>query len=76
LYSPVALAKTIVGVNPEVSANQPPTCLVLGAMSTGHITIEDHPYIEKMLSISNYPLSGASALSRVMTGIEHHWGIV
>lgn len=76
LYSPITLPKTIVGVDPEVSANQPPTCLVVGAMSTGHITIEDHPYIEKMLSISKYPLSGASALSRVMTGIEHHWGIV
>jgi rRNA small subunit pseudouridine methyltransferase Nep1 len=76
LYSPIALAKTIVGDDPATSANQPPTCLVVGAMSTGHITIEDHPYIEKMLSISNFPLSGASALSRVMGGIEHHWGIV
>lgn len=76
LYSPIALAKTVVPVDPEISASQPPTCLVVGAMSTGHITIEDHPYIEKMLSISKYPLSGAAALSRVMAGIEHHWGIV
>jgi len=76
LYSPIALAKTIVGVDPETSADQPPTCLVVGAMSTGHITIEDHPYIEKMLSISKYPLSGAAALSRVMGGIEHYWSIV
>jgi rRNA small subunit pseudouridine methyltransferase Nep1 len=76
LYSPIALAKTIVGPDPETSATQPPTCLVVGAMSTGHITIEDHPYIEKMFSISKYPLSGGTALSRVMGGIEHHWGIV
>lgn len=74
LYSPIALPKTIVPLEPSDSI--PPTCLVVGAMSTGHITIEDHPYIEKMLSISSYPLSGASALSRVMGGIEHHWGIV
>eukprot|EP00540_Astrosyne_radiata_P016091 CAMPEP_0116855332 /NCGR_PEP_ID=MMETSP0418-20121206/19203_1 /TAXON_ID=1158023 /ORGANISM="Astrosyne radiata, Strain 13vi08-1A" /LENGTH=38 /DNA_ID= /DNA_START= /DNA_END= /DNA_ORIENTATION= len=38
--------------------------------------MEDHPYMEKMLSISEYPLSGAAAISRIMGGIEHHWGIV
>jgi rRNA small subunit pseudouridine methyltransferase Nep1 len=75
LYSPIALANTIVPQEPNAE-NQPPTCLVIGAMSTGHVTIEEHPYIEKMLCISSYPLSGASALSRVMGGIEHHWGVV
>lgn len=74
LYSPIVLAKTLVPVEPH--SKEPPTCLVIGAMSSGHITIEDHPYIEKMVSISSYPLSGASALSRVMGGIEHHWNIV
>ncbi|CAJ1920179.1 unnamed protein product [Cylindrotheca closterium] len=74
LYSPIQLAKALVPLEP--SDNAPPTCLVIGAMSTGHITIEDHPYIEKMVSISSYPLSGASALSRVCGGIEHHWNIV
>lgn len=73
LYSPISLAKAIVGVDPQC---EPPTCLVLGAMSSGNVTIEDHPYIEKMFSISNYPLSGATALSRIMGSIEHHWGIV
>lgn len=76
LYSPIALARTVVGDDPVTSASQPPTCLVIGAMSTGYVTIEDHPYIEKMVSISKYPLSGAAALARVMGGIEHHWGIV
>lgn len=76
LYSPIALAKTIVPLEPPQDDSIPPTCLVLGAMSTGHVTIEDHPYIEKMLSISAYPLSGAAALSRICGGIEHHWGIV
>lgn len=76
LYSPIVLAKKIVGLDPEASSKEPPTCLVVGAMSTGHITVDDHPYIQEMLSISSYPLSGASALSRVLGGIEHHWGIV
>lgn len=74
LYSPIQLAKTLVPLEPTDKV--PPTCLIIGAMSTGHITIEDHPYIEKMVSISSYPLSGASALSRVCGGIEHHWNIV
>jgi rRNA small subunit pseudouridine methyltransferase Nep1 len=76
LYSPITLAKTVVSAEPDTSGKTPPTCFVLGAMSTGHITIDDHPYIEKMISISSYPLSGAAALSRLMGGIEHHWGIV
>jgi rRNA small subunit pseudouridine methyltransferase Nep1 len=74
LYSPIALAKSLLPTVPEES--KAPTCFVIGAMSTGHVTINDHPYIEKMLSISEYPLSGAAAISRIMGGIEHHWGIV
>ena len=74
LYSPIALAKALV---PAVPDNSPaPTCFIVGAMSTGHITIEDHPYIETMMSVSSYPLSGASALSRIAGGIEQYWGIV
>jgi len=74
LYSPISLAKTVVPMEPDTDA--PPTCFVVGAMSTGHVTINDHPYIEKMISISSYPLSGAAALSRLMGGIEHYWSIV
>lgn len=74
LYSPIAMAKALV---PEVPDSSPaPTCFIVGAMSTGHITIEDHPYIESMMSVSEYPLSGASALSRIACGIEQYWGIV
>jgi rRNA small subunit pseudouridine methyltransferase Nep1 len=76
LYSPIALAKTVVSIEPDTTGKIPPTCFVVGAMSSGHVTIDDHPYIEKMLSISSYPLSGAAALSRLMGGIEHHWGVV
>lgn len=74
LYDPYALAKTLLLPNPTEAIV--PTCFVIGAMSTGHVTVNDHPYIEQMLSVSEYPLSGASAISRIMTGIEHHWGIV
>lgn len=76
LYSPISLASSLVPSSYDQQQQQPPTCFIIGAMSTGHITLEDHPYIEKMFSISSYPLSGAAALSRIVTGIEHHWGIV
>lgn len=74
LYSPHALANALV---PEDSGSSgPPVCFIVGAMASGHVTVEDHPYIEKMISISEYPLSGAAALSRILGGIEHQWGIV
>jgi rRNA small subunit pseudouridine methyltransferase Nep1 len=74
LFSPIALAKKFVPALPNESVA--PTCFIAGAMSTGHVTIEDHPYIEEMFSISEYPLSGAVALSRLLGGIEQLWGIV
>ena len=80
LYSPVALAQALLPASPSSSTtdddDKPPTCFIVGAMSTGHVTLQDHPYMEKMISVSEYPLSGAAALSRIMGGIEHHWGIV
>jgi rRNA small subunit pseudouridine methyltransferase Nep1 len=77
LYSPIALAKALVPETDSTSdGTSPPTCFIVGAMSTGHITLEDHPYMEKMFSISSYPLSGAAALSRIAGAIEQHWGIV
>jgi rRNA small subunit pseudouridine methyltransferase Nep1 len=75
LYSPIALAKALVPTVDEAQS-LPPTCFVVGAMAAGHVTVNDHPYIEQMISISEYPLSGAAALSRIMGGIEHTWGIV
>ena len=74
LYSPLALAAAKLPVTP--TASPAPTCFIVGAMASGHIQLEDHPYIEEFISVSEYPLSGAGALSRIMTGIEHHWGIV
>ena len=75
LYSPIALAQALMDESPEAQA-QHPICFIVGAMSTGHVQLEDHPYMEEMFSISEYPLSGASALARIMGGIEHRWGIV
>lgn len=74
LYSPNGLATALVPSEP--TPDLPPICFVIGAMASGHISIEDHPYIEKMISVSEYPLSGAAAISRILGGIENHWGIV
>lgn len=82
LYNPYLLAKHTLNntvppsLNGSDNNNTPPVCYIIGAMSTGHISLNDHPYIQEMFSISEYPLSGAAALSRIATGIEHHWGIV
>jgi rRNA small subunit pseudouridine methyltransferase Nep1 len=75
LYSPMSLANALVPAD-RFSINLPPSCFIIGAMATGHVTMEDHPYIEKMISISEYPLSGAAAISRILGSIEHHWGII
>jgi len=74
LYSPLGLATSLIPSDP--STQLPPVCFIIGAMASGHVTVEDHPYIEKMISVSEYPLSGAAAISRILGGIEHHWGIV
>lgn len=74
LYSPINLASTL--MPQDYASAKAPTCFVVGAMSTGHVQLEDHPYMEKMISVSEYPLSGAAALSRIASGIEHYWGIV
>lgn len=73
LYSPTGLAKALIPTSPDEGGQ---VCFVIGAMAAGHVTIEDHPYIEKMISISEYPLSGASAINRILGAVEHQWGIV
>jgi len=74
LYSPQALAANL--IPDDGGEDKPHVCFVIGAMATGHITINDHPYIEKMISVSEYPLSGAAAISRILGAIENKWGIV
>lgn len=53
-----------------------PVVLVIGAMAVGSIKKEDHPYMQEVVSISGYPLSGVVAINRVLGAIEHRWGIV
>jgi len=75
LYTPAGLTKALVPINPnDEGTNQ--VCFIIGAMAAGHVTVDDHPYIEKMFSISEYPLSGATAINRILGAIENQWGIV
>ncbi len=75
LYSPSALANSHVPDSPTRDS-APPICFIIGAMATGSISEQDHPYIEQFISISQYPLSGAAAISRILGAIEAHWGII
>lgn len=62
----------------QLAARMPtdvPIVLVFGAMAAGSVTLEDHPYLDGLVSISDYPLSGVVAINRVLGGIEHAWGI-
>jgi rRNA small subunit pseudouridine methyltransferase Nep1 len=74
LYRPSALVQRFVPMHYE--GGSVPTAFVIGAMSTGHVTIHDYPYIEEMLSISSYPLSGAAAITRLLGAIEEQWGVI
>ena len=82
LYSPTAMVHKYVQSGPKIVGGggdeheAPPICFVIGAMASGSVVVEDHPYIEEMLCISEYPLSGAAAISRIMGSIEQKWGIV
>ena len=71
-YSPVGLAKALVPADPTGET----VCFVIGAMAADHVTVEDHPFIEKMISISEYPLSGAAAINRILGAMKRQWGIV
>lgn len=75
LYKPTAFAREVLPEQPH-GASSSPTCFVVGAMASGHVTIDDHPYLQEMVSISSYPLSGAAALSRLVAAAEDRWGVV
>ena len=79
LYSPMRLVKDLVRLDLNVGGNGRmgmPACFIIGAMATRHVTVDDHPYIEKMFSISECPLSGAAAIKQILGAVEHQWGIV
>lgn len=67
-YSPPAFAAQL--------PDDTPIVVYAGAMASGHLTKEDHPEVEEMISVSEYPLSGASALNRMLGALEMQWGIV
>lgn len=69
LYSPRAFAASL----PD---DGKPILLVLGATAAENVAVADHPYVQKLVSISEYPLSGACALSRLCGAIENQWGVV
>lgn len=50
-----------------------PLVFVLGAFSHGRI---DDGYVDELISISQFPLSAAYAISRLTNVIENAWGIV
>ena len=68
LYNPVNFV--------EALPDDGPVMFVIGAMASGSIKKEDHPYITEMISISEYPLSGNVAINRLFGAIENKWGIV
>jgi rRNA small subunit pseudouridine methyltransferase Nep1 len=68
LYAPQAFAASL--------PDDVPIVFVIGAMATGSIRLEDHPYVTELVSVSEYPLSGVVAINRILGAIEANWGIV
>ncbi|XP_028665819.1 ribosomal RNA small subunit methyltransferase NEP1 [Erpetoichthys calabaricus] len=61
-------------VNPRDLVPQSEPCvIVIGAFAHGSINVD---YTEKMVSISNYPLSAALTCAKVCTAFEEVWGVV
>jgi rRNA small subunit pseudouridine methyltransferase Nep1 len=67
LQSPANFAKSL--------PTDKPIVLVFGAQATRGIISEDHPYIQDLASISQFPLSGIVAINRVLGAIEETWGV-
>lgn len=53
-----------------------PLVFSIGAMAHGSIDEIASEYSEELLSFSQYPLSAACVISRLMAAFERHWGIV
>ncbi|RNA39960.1 ribosomal RNA small subunit methyltransferase NEP1 [Brachionus plicatilis] len=68
-------AEKVVNVS-EFATNHPdeqPVVVVIGAMAKGSVDVD---YTDKMLSISNYPLSAAITCSKFCTAFEDKWKIL
>ena len=53
-----------------------PIVFIFGAMATGSINANEHPYVTDMVSLSEYPLSGVTAINRLLGSMENRWGII
>ncbi|KAG7391900.1 18S rRNA pseudouridine methyltransferase [Phytophthora pseudosyringae] len=75
-----ALSRTGTLVNPwewvESLPKDEPVVFIFGAMAHGHISKENCNYLDETISISEYPMSGAQAICRLLNGFERHWGIL
>ena len=68
LYSPTSFAESL--------PDNKPVVFIIGAMAAGSIKKEDHPYMTKMISLSEYPLSGVVAANRLLGAVEARNGIL
>ncbi|CAM9586561.1 unnamed protein product [Choristocarpus tenellus] len=60
----------------HITKEEAPEVMALVALHTTQYTTQLNPQkIEEMVAISEYPLSGAAAISRLFSGIENNWGI-
>ena len=50
-----------------------PAVFVVGAFAHGQI---DAPYVDELVSVSEYPLSAAYCLCRITNAFEQKWGVV
>ncbi|XP_034642901.1 ribosomal RNA small subunit methyltransferase NEP1 [Trachemys scripta elegans] len=57
----------------ELVPTAEPIAIVVGAFAHGSLNVN---YIEKMISISNYPLSAALTCAKITTAFEEAWGVV
>ncbi|KAF1323370.1 Ribosome biogenesis protein nep1, partial [Globisporangium splendens] len=75
-----ALSRTGKLVNPwefvETLPIDEPVVFIFGAMAHGHISKENTNYLDETISISEYPMSGAQAICRLLNAFERHWGIL
>jgi rRNA small subunit pseudouridine methyltransferase Nep1 len=57
----------------HLDCDNTPVCFVFGAMAAGKINPN---YVEHCLSFSEFPLSGAYALGRLLGAFERKWGVI
>ncbi|XP_061061628.1 ribosomal RNA small subunit methyltransferase NEP1 [Eubalaena glacialis] len=63
----------VIGDVRELVPISDPVVFVVGAFAHGRVDVE---YTEKMVSISNYPLSAALTCAKLTTAFEEAWGVI